>query len=136
MTTKRCITIIFALILALSLWGQNSIDRMVEDFSTSGSSSFTSVVQRNPKTRAVERVVKRLETDRHSNAEEIISTFKQEIKKHSYTTEKKGGVVSIVFFVEGAKDKRLYMLRYDDNRSPHWAEVTIIISMEKKGKRK
>lgn len=134
MKTKRCITIIFALILAMSLWGQNSIDRMVEEFSTVGSSSFTSAVQRNPKTRAVENVVKRLETDRRSNVEEIISTFKQEIKKHSYTTEKKGGIVSIVFTVESVKDNRLYMLRYADGRAPNWAEVNIIISMKKKEK--
>lgn len=134
MKTKRCITIIFALILAMSLWGQNSIDRMVEDFSTTGSSSFTSAVQRNPKTRAVENVVKKLETNRRSNVEEIISTFKQEIKKHSYTTEKKGGIVSIVFTVESVKDNRLYMLRYADGRAPNWAEVNIIISMKKKEK--
>lgn len=134
MKTKRCITIIFALILAMSLWGQNSIDRMVEDFSTTGNSSFTSAVQRNPKTRAIENVVKKLETNQRSNVEEIISTFKQEIKKHSYTTEKKGGIVSIVFTVESVKDNRLYMLRYADGRAPNWAEVNIIISMKKKEK--
>ena len=39
---------------------QNSIDKLVDELSTTGNADFTSIVQRNPKTKAIEKVVKSL----------------------------------------------------------------------------
>ena len=49
-----------SLLLSIPLRAQNSIDRMVEEYSAIGGSKFTSAVERDPNTSRVKKVVKRL----------------------------------------------------------------------------
>lgn len=134
MISKRCISLIITLMTAVCLWGQNSIDRLVEDYSTSGNSTFTSVVQRDPKTKRVIKMVKNLKTGM-PNAGKLIHVFQQEIKTRSYLSERKQGWRSYTFDEENERSTRLYTIRYDDGRVPQWAEISIIIAI-KEGKKK
>ena len=65
---------------AASALGQNSIDRLVEDCSSVGRSKFTSAVERDPKTRKIQKVVKVLElsdADAGSPSEPLPGTGEQ-----------------------------------------------------------
>lgn len=129
MDNKRILSFIIALWMAVTMQAQNSIDRMVDNYSSVGGSTFTSAVQRNPKTRRVEKVVKRLEAD-NNQSHNLVSTFLQEAKKHSNTTTRKSdGQVTIILTEETAKANRIYMIKYDEKTRLN-VVVTIIISMK------
>ena len=58
----KTICLLIMLFFPLFATAQNSIDKLVDELSTTGNADFTSIVQRNPKTKAIEKVVKKLET--------------------------------------------------------------------------
>ena len=62
MNTLRTITTALLLVVAAACAvAQNSIDRMMDNYSSRGTSRFTSAVEREPKTRKVLKVVNVLE---------------------------------------------------------------------------
>lgn len=118
------------LVLPLSLRAQNSIDKMIEEHSTVGSATFTTAVERDPKTRRVEKVVKRFNVYGY-NAKSFISKFQAEAKRHSNTTTtKKGDGVTTVFTTKTKTSDRIYMLKQDSERYCTDATITIIIKMK------
>ena len=103
----------------------NRIDKLVENLSTGGNTTFTSIVTRNKKTRAVEKVIKHAEIT--GNARQFISTFVEECKKNDYLEKSEGSTKTINITIDGKKEKRTYILQYNW-RSKNNAIITIIIN--------
>lgn len=104
---------------------QNSIDKLVANLSTSGNTTFTSIVTRNKKTRAVEKVIKHAEIT--GNARRFISAFVEECKKNDYLEKSEGNTKTINITIDGKKEKRTYILQYNW-QSNNNAIITIIIN--------
>ena len=103
----------------------NKIDKLVENLSTGGKATFTSIVTRNKKTRAVEKVIKHAEIT--GNARQIIAAFVEECKKNDYLEKSEGNTKTINITIDGKKEKRTYILQYNW-RSNNNAIITIIIN--------
>lgn len=103
----------------------NKIDKLVENLSTSGNTTFTSIVTRNKKTRAVEKVIKHAVIT--GNARRFISAFVEECKKNDYLEKSEGNTKTINITIDGKKEKRTYILQYNW-RSKNNAIITIIIN--------
>lgn len=130
MKSKRLATIIFGLLVAIAIQAQNSIDRMVDNLSTTGGSSFTSAVERNPKTRKVERVVKRLNIE-GPQAIKFFDAFKRELQgKSNVTNRRSDDELTMIFTEETAKANRIYMLKSHSPVSKTHAVITIIVRMK------
>ena len=116
---------IWLLLLSATVQAQNSIDELVENFSTVGSSSYTSAIERDPETH---QVVKTLETRGHIISD-LINAFKKEREKgHIQGEGKYEGEEDQVMFLatEDEKASRVYMLKYD-GKAYQRGKVTIII---------
>lgn len=104
--------ILFLQAEAIPLSAQNRIDDMLGSYSTIGQSTLTSAVERNKKTREIEKVVKVLEA-KGNNLHSFISAFEQEKDNcASYKKTVDGKNVTIMMTTETEKDKRIYMLQY------------------------
>ena len=106
---------------------QNRIDELVENLSVGGQVTFTSIVTRNKKTRAVERVVKHAEIT--GNARRFIAAFEEECKYNDYLEKSEGGTKTINITIDGKKEKRTYILQYNW-RSKQNAVITIIVNFK------
>lgn len=127
MNSKRFLTVLTSLLVTVTLWAQNGIDRMVEQHSSVGKSTFTTAVRRNPKTSKVEKVVKRLEVNA-TQAGKFVSAFRREAKRHDKSTTQNGrDGLTIVFVEENSKSNRIYMLKSDGKPVPNRAVITIIV---------
>lgn len=103
-----------SLLLSIPLRAQNSIDRMVEEYSAIGGSKFTSAVERDPNTSRVKKVVKRLVVN-GVNAQRFIHGFKREAQRHRHTvTNRKNDETTITMVADDKKATRVYLLKYDD----------------------
>ena len=119
---------IWLLLLSATVQAQNSIDELVENFSTVGSSSYTSAIERDPQTHQVVKVVKTLETRGHIISD-LINAFKKEREKVLIQGEGKyeGAEDQVMFLAtEDEKASRVYMLKYD-GKAYQRGKVTIII---------
>lgn len=103
----------------------NRIDKLVENLSTGGKTTFTSIVTRNKKTRAVEKVIKHAEIT--GNARQFIAAFEEECKKNDYLEKSEGSTKTINITIDGKKEKHTYILQYNW-RSKNNAIITIIIN--------
>lgn len=127
---KRYLLTLLLVFTCMVATAQNSIDRMVERYSTMGGSSFVTAVKRNPKTRKVEKVVKRL-TANGLQTHQFVSTFKEEAaRQKDVVTNSADGYTTMIFTVEGAKQNRIYTLRYKGNGYTGEVTITIIINMK------
>ncbi len=127
---KRFALILLTMFVCLVAGAQNSIDRMVERYSTVGGSSFVTAVKRNPKTRKVEKVVKRLTASGWQNRK-FIDTFKEEARhQKDVVTSTADGYTTMIVTVEGAKQNRIYTLRYRNEGYSGDVTVTIIVNMK------
>lgn len=128
MDIKRIFSLLVGMLIAVSIQAQNSIDKMVTQYQSVGGSVFTSAVQRNSKTRKVEKVVKRLEIDT-PQAKKFVDAFKREARSHSNsTTKQQDGDLTIIITEENKSNNRIYMLKSEDNNTS--AVVTIIIRLK------
>ncbi len=116
----------FCLLMSASAMAQNRIDQLVENFSTLGSAKFTSVIDRDPKTRRVQKVVKVLEM-RGTQAGKFREAFKEESHTGNYSEQQEGDKKTFVLLCENPKEHRIYMLRQEGRTVPHFAKITIII---------
>lgn len=131
MDNKRFLSLLVAVLMAVAVQAQNSIDRMVERYGSVGNFTFTTAVQRNPQTRKVEKVVKKLEVSHQPGVRKFVEAFRAEAKRHSNaTTRRRDGSVTTILTAEGATSNRIYMLKHDDGTPPSTATVTIIIRMK------
>lgn len=119
---------------AASALGQNSIDRLVEDCSSVGRSKFTSVVERDPNTRKIQKVVKVLELS-DADAGSFSAAFKREKGTGDFIEKRTENGITMVLTVRGKGQNRVYALRCDGPCSSRKAgtryrlvKVTVIVS--------
>jgi len=119
---------LWLLFLTTTVQAQNSIDELVDNYSTMGSSTFTSAIERDPKTHQVVKVVKTLEI--HGNTiSKLVRAFEKEQEKWTIQGEGKfeGEEDKVMFLAtEDDNSSRVYMLKYD-GKVFRRGKVTIII---------
>ena len=108
---------------------QNRIDEVVDSFSTVGSSTYTSAVERDPQTRQVIKVVKTLET-RGDIIKDIIDAFEQEHETGSFSRKEEDNEVTMILATENISSNRVYMLQYR-GKVYQWGKTTIIVRPKK-----
>lgn len=126
--------VIFAVFLALSLanaMAQNSIDKLVDNYASIGSSSFTSAVERDPKTLKVKKVVNVLKLS-HMDISKFVSAFKRESEGGDFTEKYDSEGYSMILTVRKPAQNRIYMLRgsdpyYPGRRDTKYSQVKITI---------
>ena len=114
-------------LLCFSAWlrAQNSIDEVVDNFSTVGSSTYTSAIERDPQTRKVVRVVKTLET-RGQVVSDLIRAFQKERETGTFSRKEENEEVTMILATENDGGNRVYMLQYS-GKGYHRGKATIII---------
>lgn len=114
-------------LLCFSAWlrAQNSIDEVVDNFSTVGSSTYTSAIERDPQTRKVVRVVKTLET-RGQVVSDLIRAFQKERETGTFSRKEENEEVIMILATENEGGNRVYMLQYS-GKGYHRGKATIII---------
>lgn len=127
---RKTIYMLALMLMPLFAAAQNSIDEMVDELSTIGGAKFTSVVQRNPKTRAIEKVVKKLEIG-GMNSKKFINAFKNETRRNKTTTTTySDGEVTTIITTSNQKTNRIYMIKYEDEQYYPDVSVTIIVKVK------
>ena len=101
------------MIFAVPALAQNKIDNLVDNYSSISTSKYTSAVERNPKTRAVMKVVKVLELS-YANIQPFVEAFKAEANHGDFCERKDGDALILTLACRGAKNNRIYMLKADD----------------------
>ena len=96
--------------LAASAFSQNSIDRLVENHSSVGQSKFTSAVERDPKTRKIQRVVKVLELT-NADISRFAAAFRREAATGDFTEWRTDDGLMLVLTVRGKGQNRVYMMK-------------------------
>lgn len=132
---KRYIILWFiSLTAVVSVSAQNRIDRFVDNENTIGQSKFTSVVERDPKTHEVVRVVKVRELTRGIDINACQGVFEEESTtgRFSHNVEADNRH-TLLLAVEGKKQDRIYMLQYTGKQplQGHDGKVTVVIKMKK-----
>ena len=122
---KYIITFIVCLLTTLAAKAQNSIDNLVERYSSSGGSSFTTAVTRNPQTQKVVKVVKTLETD-NGEGNTFYRALKREARTGNWTDKVANNEHTTLLVVEKPQQTRIYMLKRN-NANYGQVKVTIII---------
>lgn len=122
---KRIYIALGLLCFTTVLYAQNSIDEVVDNFSTVGSSTYTSAIERDPQTRQVVKVVKTLET-RGKVVNDLINAFNKERETGSFSRKEEDDEVTMILATENKGGNRVYMLQYRD-RGYSWGKTTIII---------
>ena len=111
MNTLRTITTALLLVVATACAvAQNSIDRMMDNYSSRGTSRFTSAVEREPKTRKVLKVVNVLEL-RHDGVGEFVDAFRREAATGDFTERRTEDGLTLMLVVRGKRQNRIYMMR-------------------------
>lgn len=112
---------------------QNSIDNLVDKYSTTGSSKFTSAVERNPKTRAVVKVVKVLEISGWLDIRPFINAFKNEARTGDFTERHDDDDLVMMLTTKSDSRNRIYMLKAQGGytgskgRRYEYTKITIIV---------
>lgn len=132
---KRYIILwLISLTTVVSVSAQNSIDRFVDNESTIGQSKFTSVVERDPKTQEVVRVVKVRELTRGIDINTCQGVFEEESTtgrfSHNIDADNRH---TLLLAIEGKHQDRIYMLQYTGTQPMQGQDgkVTIVIKMKK-----
>lgn len=118
--------------MALPIMAQNSIDRMVKQHSSTGQSTFTSAVERDPATRKVVKVVNILKS-KNMNAQSFKEAFEKEAKTADSKLTVSKDLTTLVLTTESQGYPRIYMLKYDPD-NVMGVEVTIIVNFKKQSK--
>ncbi len=127
MKIKILLCMLGMLFTTLAISAQNSIDKAVDEYSSIGKSTFTSAVERDPKTRKVLKVVKVLQpTDITIN--KLRKAFLQEKENGQFSIMVNDEEETMTLTVENEKENRVYMIKYANRRSLFTnGKVTIII---------
>ncbi len=134
MITRRIFLILTLLVgLAASAFSQNSIDRLVENHSSVGRSKFTSAVERDPKTRKIQRVVKVLELS-DADVSRFVDAFRREAATGDLTERRTDDGLTLVLTVRGKGQNRVYMMKctgpyaYGRNTTKYsFTKITVIV---------
>lgn len=127
MKIKVLLCMLGMLFTTLAISAQNSIDKAVDEYSSIGKSTFTSAVERDPKTRKALKVVKVLQpTDMSIN--KLRKAFLQEQENGQFSIMVNGEEETMTLTVENEKENRVYMMQYANRRTSFTnGKVTIII---------
>ena len=135
MKMKRHILLWLISLAALaSVSAQNRIDRFVDNESTIGRSKFTSVVERDPETHEVVRVVKVRELTRGIDINTCHDIFESESQTGRFSHKiDAGDRHTLLLAVEGKQQNRIYMLQYTGKQPMQGQDgkVTVVIKMKK-----
>ncbi|MBR5062661.1 MAG: DUF5024 domain-containing protein [Prevotella sp.] len=123
------LTIAMTLFLSLGAYSQNKIDQLVETYSTLGSSTFTSIVDRNQQTRKVQKVVKTL-TIKGKLASELKKAFKEEAETGTFRESHQDEEETYMLTVERPQQSRLYMLHLSGSTAYRTGKCTIIVKIK------
>lgn len=107
--------LLFMTLLAMvvsTVRAQSKIDDLVDHFSTSTTSKYTSAVERNPKTREVVKVVKILEMN-YCDATPFVNAFKKDTSIGELSETRSGNDLVMTRTMQGKKQNRIYMLKAD-----------------------
>lgn len=118
-------TILLLMAVATGAEAQNSIDVLVDKYSTLGSSTFTSVVERNPTTRKMQKMVKMLKLEGMASSETFCKAFRKESSSGSLVENIDKEYTTMLLTVEQPKATRIYMIKY--RRNGYGVEVTIVV---------
>ena len=134
MMKRHILLWLISLFAAVGLSAQNRIDRFVDNESTIGRSKFTSVVERDPKTHEIVRVVKVRELTRGIDINACQEKFEAESKtgrfSHNIDADNKH---TLLLAVEGGQQDRIYMLQYTGKQPMQGQDgkVTVVIKVRK-----
>ena len=134
---KRLTILLISILSSAGLWAQNSIDRYVDKESVVGASKFTSVVERDPETREIIRVVKVRELFRSTDITACQSKFESEkhTGRYSHKTDANNRH-TLLLVVDNGDKERIYMLQYTAVRPAHLYDGKVTIVVKKKNKNK
>lgn len=122
-------TLCLCLLAWLAASAQNQIDELVSHYSIIGNGSFTTVVKRNPKTRAVQMVVKTL-TLSGQHTRSMLRAFTQEKNSGTWMERKEGDTTILTLVTYQSGKERIYTLRYSADNAYTGSKTTIIITMK------
>ncbi|MBO7418970.1 MAG: DUF5024 domain-containing protein [Bacteroidaceae bacterium] len=127
MTLRTLLCTLALLFTSLALSAQNAIDKVVDEYSSIGKSTFTSAVERDPQTRKVLKVVKVLQpTDITINKLRKAFLDEQGNGQFSIVTNEEEETMTLT--VENLKENRVYMMQYRHRGATfNNGKVTIII---------
>lgn len=120
-------TFIILLLSTVATIAQNSIDELFDKYKSVGDTKFTSVIERDPDTHEVVKVVKMIESDMIS-AKTFIKTFeKEEAQATSANKTTQNNITSHVLVFETEKQIRIYSLRYNSTNKYSSINASIIL---------
>ena len=125
MKRNYIILLVLLLMSTLSARAQNSIDRLMDNFSTVGNAKYSSVVQRNPNTRAVVRTIRTL-TLHGQSIKPIKKAFEDEADTGDTYTTVNDGQTTMVLIVQKNRKQYMYTLKYRSNMALSGGKVSII----------
>lgn len=112
MRHRFMLTIVMLIMASVLAKAQNKIDDVVDRYSTSSSSKYTSAVERNPKTRSVVKVVKILEMS-YCDITPFVNAFRTDEDGGDLSESRSGNDLVMTRTVKGRKQNRIYMLKAD-----------------------
>lgn len=112
---------------------QNSIDGLIDNYSSVGMSKFTSAVERDPRTHKVLKVVKVLQLEQ-IGIKDFIKAFKGEAGTGDFSEKYDDEGCTLMLTTQNARQNRIYMMRCRGPYNPgsrntgySYAKITLII---------
>lgn len=121
------ITLLLAVCAVVTAAAQNRIDKLTSEFSSSGG-IYTSVVERNPDTRKIRKVVKELTMDPSPSVKKRFEqAFRDEGKNWTLINLNQNTDKHTMILTVGTKESTcVYMMRERDSKGSNRLVVTII----------
>lgn len=132
---RHRIILIIAMLTMFSVLAkaQSKIDDLVDHYSTSNVSKYTSAVERNPQTRRVVKVVKILEMS-YCDVTPFVNAFKTDENSGELCESRSGNDLVMTRTLQGRKQNRIYMLKangyyskYASSKTRVHSTITIIV---------
>lgn len=130
---KTIITVLMLFAAMVNATAQNSIDEMMDNYSSCGNSKYTSAVERDANTHQILKVVKVLELT-YSGIDEFIAAFRRESKEGNFTEKQDAKTLTLMIAVKGERYNRIYMMQCTGAYMPgkrntkyQKAKITVII---------
>lgn len=131
MMMKRFILLMCMMVAMMATaTAQNKIDRLVEQYSATGRSSFTSAVERDSETGNVRKVVKRLRL-KGEIYKQFLNVFEEESSKGKFSSKRENGETTMILTTSDSKANSVYMLRITGDPPYPESEITIVRTMKK-----
>lgn len=116
---------------------QNSIDKLMGEYSTMGNSKYSSIVERDAQSNAISSVYNELKLSNNVSRclEKFINAFDNEAKQStSHETSINGNRKSCLLREEKQDQSRVYMLEYNTDKFNFSSDITISLIIKNKKK--